>query len=49
LRSFDGESNRQQFSVARETREAISALNFAPGGNARNAPKHVKPDEQKWA
>ena len=35
--------------VARQTREAISALDFSVGGNAHRAPKHLKPDEQKWA
>lgn len=47
LRSFDGEGNRGQFSIMMQTREAIAKLDFASG--KVKTPKHVKPDEQKWA
>jgi len=48
LRSFDGESNRGQFSIMRETREALAALDFA-AGTAIKPPVHKRPEDQKWA
>ena len=47
MRSFDGEGNRGQFSIMMQTREAIAKLDFASG--KVKTPKHIKPDEQKWA
>ncbi len=48
LRSFDGESNRGQFSVMRETRVALAALDFS-SGKVPQPPRRDRPDDQKWA